>query len=306
MQLKESKLLLMPTKIKTSISDEVMFISNRKCVVCQKPGHHIHHIDGNNSNNGFDNLALLCFSHHDLASIRGGLSRKLSPGEIKKYRALHYKRVAHDRKLKSDPKYRSLKNFDFLYELCLDANVAIEVGKLKNNLDSSNWDLTETTLPGLYAFPYNIGTRGRQAILEALEEISSRTRDQIPINVALSITNLVTHIVPSKRKKERVDVNELNLYELGITTGFNIVYDGIKYLKSEKHALRGLELIYRVARYSGFNKKVLNAALRDSDRLLDMSKSFSKMNRLIYVFKTAIETERNDYPDLPDEFDNLF
>lgn len=295
----------MPSRIKASISDEVMFKSDRKCIVCQNPGHHIHHIDGNKSNNSFDNLALLCFPDHDLATVKSGLSRKLSPGEIKKFRALHYKKIAHERRLKSDPKYRIWKNEDFMYELCSDAMVSLEVGKLKMNLSSSDWVLTDSSLTGFYAFPYDIGIRGRQAILAALEEISSRTRDKMPKDIAFSITNLATHVIPTKTKKETVNVKELDLYELGVATGFNITYDGIKYLDSGKHARCGLELIYRIARYSGFNKRVMNVACRDLDRLLQMSKSYTKMNRLINIYKKAIETKQINYPELPDEYDSF-
>lgn len=296
----------MPSRIKPSISDEVMFLSNRKCVVCQNPGHHIHHIDGNKSNNEFDNLALLCFADHDLATIKSGLSRKLSPGEIKKFRALHYKRVTHERKLKSDPKSRTWKNVDFMYELCLDAMVSIEVGKLKISLSSSDWNLTNNILMGFYAFPYEIGIRGRQAILEALEEISSRTRDKMPKDIALSITNLVTHFLPTKGKNEIMSAKESDLYELAVATGFNIAYDGIKYLDSGNHARRGLELIYRIARYSRFNKRVINVAFRELDRLLEMSKNYPTMNRFIDFYKTAVKTKQISYPELPDEYDNFY
>jgi hypothetical protein len=295
----------MTTKIKTTTSDEVMFKSNGKCVVCQNPGHHIHHIDGNNNNHAFENLALLCFSHHHDATITGGLARKLSAGEIKKYRALHYKKVAHERKLKSNPKYRTLKNIDFLYELCLDAIVAIEVGKLKNNLSSSDWGSTDTSLFSFFAFPDNIGIRGRQTILEALEEISSRTRDGMPLDVAYSISNLVTYIIPTKRIGDTINTKELTLYELGIATGFNIVYDGIKYLNNCKHAYRGLDLIFRVTRYSGFNKKVMEVSLRDIDRLLEMSSSYTIMNKLISIYKTSIKTKDVQHPDLPNDLEEM-
>jgi len=56
-----------------------------------KKGDHIHHLDGNPSNNNIDNLALLCFEHHNMASVTGNLSKKLSRLTILNYREHHYK-----------------------------------------------------------------------------------------------------------------------------------------------------------------------------------------------------------------------
>jgi hypothetical protein len=184
--------------------------------------------------------------------------------------------------------------------------VSIEVGKLKSNLSSSDWNLTDKTLMGFYSFPSEVGIRGRQAILEALEEISSRTRDKIPKDTVYTIGSLVTYIIPTKGKGETVNMQEWNLYQLGMATGFNIAYDGIKYLDNGKHAKLGLEIIFRLARYSRFNKRVMSTAFREMDRLLDISKSYKKMNKLIVIYKKAIETKEMMYPILPNEYNDFY
>jgi hypothetical protein len=64
-----------------------VLISNRQsCCVCQKFQVQLHHIDENPENNSPDNLAVLCLSHHDLASMKIGLSKKLRPEDIRRYK----------------------------------------------------------------------------------------------------------------------------------------------------------------------------------------------------------------------------
>ena len=84
-------------KIPVTIDAEIMFLSNLKCCIDNKKGDHIHHLDGNNSNNSLDNLVLLCFDCHNQASIKGNLGKKLSVPVIKKYRAHHYQVIKTQR-----------------------------------------------------------------------------------------------------------------------------------------------------------------------------------------------------------------
>ncbi len=55
-----------------------MYDSQYVCSVCQQQACHIHHIDGNHSNNIEENLICLCTSHHDEAHTRRQLSQNLS------------------------------------------------------------------------------------------------------------------------------------------------------------------------------------------------------------------------------------
>lgn len=66
------------------ISEEVMFRHDRTCCVCRDKGKdvQIHHLDENPSNNDPENLAVLCFDHHNDTQIRGGFGRKLSAAAV--------------------------------------------------------------------------------------------------------------------------------------------------------------------------------------------------------------------------------
>ncbi len=44
-------------KVPQEIVDEVAYRSDLLCAVCETPGHHIHHIDGNPSNNVSRNVS---------------------------------------------------------------------------------------------------------------------------------------------------------------------------------------------------------------------------------------------------------
>jgi hypothetical protein len=70
-------------------SDEVLFASDYTCCVCRNPEREvlqIHHIDGDPSNNEFDNLAALCGECHHKTQVRGGFGKQLSPGLVQRYR----------------------------------------------------------------------------------------------------------------------------------------------------------------------------------------------------------------------------
>ncbi len=74
-------------KIASALAERVQFASDRTCCICRVPGRRcqIAHIDNDSSNDAFDNLAFLCFDHHDEAHIEGGLARNLTPGIVRLY-----------------------------------------------------------------------------------------------------------------------------------------------------------------------------------------------------------------------------
>ncbi len=102
--------------------------------VDQKRGDHIHHIDGNNSNYDFNNLALLCFDCHNEASIKGSLRKKLSPKAIVKFRDHHYSVIQHNRRLSLYSINQPIINLtsDDLIKAATTANILFEIIKIEN------------------------------------------------------------------------------------------------------------------------------------------------------------------------------
>src|SRR5688572_20084380 len=73
---------------------EVLLQCKRRCCVCvglngdlSVKSLQIAHLDGNRNNNRSDNLAPLCFDHHNEYDSIPSQSKKLTPAEIKAYRA---------------------------------------------------------------------------------------------------------------------------------------------------------------------------------------------------------------------------
>lgn len=80
-------------KISDSVQTEILVQSRRRCCICFglnrdetiKRGQ-LAHVDGDSSNNAPENLAYLCFDHHDEFDSRTSQSKGLLPSEILKYR----------------------------------------------------------------------------------------------------------------------------------------------------------------------------------------------------------------------------
>ncbi len=68
--------------------DDLMFASDHTCCICREKGKHVHvhHINGNTSDNNPSNLAVLCLDCHSKVTGSEGLGRRFTSGEIKKYK----------------------------------------------------------------------------------------------------------------------------------------------------------------------------------------------------------------------------
>lgn len=80
-------------KIPPKTEHEVLTQSGRRCALCWGLEHdlgvkqiQIAHIDRNNSNNDFKNLAPLCLLHHDLYDTTPRQTKKITPKELEQYR----------------------------------------------------------------------------------------------------------------------------------------------------------------------------------------------------------------------------
>lgn len=85
--------------IPVDIAAKVLFLSDRTCCVCHEEGKpvQIHHIDEDNTNNGYQNLAVLCLDCHTETQIEGGFHRKLDAEQVLLYRNDWLDRVARER-----------------------------------------------------------------------------------------------------------------------------------------------------------------------------------------------------------------
>ena len=87
-------------KIPGNIQKDVLVSSRRRCCICYglyrnlntKKGQ-IAHLDGNNENFKLDNLAFLCFDHHDTFDGTTSQSKNFTIKEVKEYRTELYNDV---------------------------------------------------------------------------------------------------------------------------------------------------------------------------------------------------------------------
>lgn len=84
------------TKIPEGVRAEILRANRHACAVCQKRRVQLHHIDGDPSNHAVDNLAALCLEHHDMATMTGALTRKLTASDVIHYKTAWEGRCAAD------------------------------------------------------------------------------------------------------------------------------------------------------------------------------------------------------------------
>jgi hypothetical protein len=76
------------SKIPGRIATSLLVANNHTCCICRQPRKHvqIHHIDGDNSNCGEQNLAVLCLDCHSRVTGDEGLGRRYSETEVREYK----------------------------------------------------------------------------------------------------------------------------------------------------------------------------------------------------------------------------
>ena len=97
------------------IQNQILVRSRRRCCICfglesdleTKEGQ-VAHLDRNNTNYDFDNLAFLCLRHHDQYDSKTSQSKGLREGEVKRYRKELYDRIVSG--LLDDTKSKAAKN----------------------------------------------------------------------------------------------------------------------------------------------------------------------------------------------------
>jgi len=80
-------------RIPPDVEESVLVLCRRRCCLCYglnrdigiKTGQ-IAHLDGRNDNNDLDNLAFMCFEHHDQYDTRTSQSKGLTPREARRFR----------------------------------------------------------------------------------------------------------------------------------------------------------------------------------------------------------------------------
>jgi len=239
-----------------------MFKADLLCCVCENRGDHIHHLDSDPSNNDFDNLVLVCFNHHNEITHQGGLSRRLSPNLLRRFRTSLHRKIEAKRAM---PKLEETKtrvvghqiSEDHLFQLMLDAVSIREIRKIRSDLDSDQDDTVLAAIYHLSSFLESSGVRGRRAVLEVLDDVASRTRFGIAEKVAQATASAAYHALPIRSirfpAKIRISEVEIGLIEYGLSIGLSFAYDGALYMKNIRVVDAGSELLWKILRYARIN-----------------------------------------------------
>jgi len=244
-------------KVPSRMTDTVLFESDRTCCICNDPSRtvQIHHLDGDPNNNNFDNLAVLCLEHHNEATITSGMGRKLTEGQIKKYRDHWYEVV---RSLRSNLIVKIPSNEE-LHLALLEALSCHEIKKINAELIEKNWKEQTLLVKSLFLYTtISYGHRVRSEILYTLKDLSERTRFGMPSDIASIIENIILQALPisslvCESEIELTD-DDKSLFSRATHIGFSMSYDALKYLSDFKVFAYGARILSIVLRFANLNK----------------------------------------------------
>jgi hypothetical protein len=297
--------------IPAKTENDVMYSSDRLCCIDKKKGVHIHHVDGNPSNNEFNNLALLCFDCHDEATKTGSLSKKLSPGTIIKYRTYHYEVVSKTRQANLDkltPKTTHPSYLDNL-NLAIQANVLIEIAKIRAEYESSaeidrTYIIQKLNAFHKYAFP-----RVSAELFEFLIQVSYGVRAGMSLHALFTVNSLMMDYFPPHGEKV-TKVQMETVAKLAIEIAYGIIYDTSIYT-SKYHSMKiGYDILQRIYMVGEDTK---NASIKNDvvNSLNEIRKNLSRPERndlglailMLETYDKHIQEKNHFQPNLSDELD---
>jgi hypothetical protein len=217
------------------IESQVMEKSEGKCY-CGVRGHQIHHIDGNNSNNDFDNLVFLCIDHHDDATIvlskANRLIKRLTPAQLKKARDKHYRDIDRKKEVALKHFKATLKNVsdENLYRASLDANIIMEIIRIRNTwFDAGDWEKRGEAVNKVRMYSEHSSLRVAKEVIDFMYFLSGFTRNDMPCNFSDLIEYITIEYFPyPENEKEKKVVEELAEDCANLATA--IIYDAFIYL----------------------------------------------------------------------------
>ncbi|MFT3885718.1 MAG: hypothetical protein QM724_09890 [Flavobacteriales bacterium] len=264
-------------------------------------------MDGDSSNTVEDNLAFLCFAHHEEAERTSPLIRKLTPGVIRRYRSLHYQAIANERKkvvgLMDQPIHGLTEGA--LIEASLTATILLDVIKIEAEYYATSRTERADVLSKLGIYADYTNYRVALAVLQLLSSVSHMTRSGSSEEHTGVISSLVYNFFPSAHggaHEEQIRA----LAKLCIDAGNSIVYDAVIHLRDLRVALPGLTVLKFIHR-QGVHRK-MQALVEDVSEAFDwLEASMSRPDRddlgvamdMIKFYRTDLEDDDLSYPMFP-------
>jgi hypothetical protein len=297
-------------KIPRKVEDDVMFKSRGKCY-CGKRGDEIHHIDGNPANNDFNNLVLICHDHHDDASVKNGLKKRLSPTQIKQRRNDLYAKNEVKSRIELKHYKSTLKKItqEDLYRAALDANIIVEIIKVSSEFhEERNWEKRSEIIRKLRKYSEHKSIRISNEVFEFLLDVSGYTRGGMTSDISGWILSIIIEFFPySDNPKDKELI--INIAETCGNIAFGISYDAFIHLGNLAVAESGLEILKYICNSSKALKipEMRNITLHQYSELEETLQrpernDLQNAKRLLKVYKNDIDTHGLMTPnDLPSD-----
>lgn len=293
------------TKIPLKVQEEVMFRSKGLCY-CKQPGDQIHHINEINTDHSFDNLVLVCFKHHDEASLKGGLKRRPSKTLIKRLRDELYKNNEEQRRIELKHYDKQLKKVseENLLRAALDANIIMKIIDAKEAFGTHrDWEKRSDTLWNLRKYSEYSGLRVSDEIINFISQVVGYTRSGMKSDFSDGIFYLIMDFFPYSENKE----DEIKIIEIAKRcshAGSNIVYDAFIYLGNFAVASSGLEIlkfVYRRGKDLGIKEICQNVLSEYSDLEHHLNRKertdLEDSKRMLQAFKNDLDKRGVGVPD---------
>lgn len=230
--------------IPSGIKRELHFRSRSKCY-CGARGDQLHHLDENPSNNDFDNLVLLCFEHHDDASVKNGLRARPDAKTIKRLRDEHYARIQKGDRLKIKNYGKLIKtiNQDSLYRAAFEASLTTELVKIRYEFRHEHDTLKQEAILGKLDLYDELWTvRLFEYFLNIAEDVTDTGRSGLTSYSASRIRSIIEHHFPSADELKSKKDTESLLREC-TNIGFALAYDAALYSNNKLIMCHGMEIL---------------------------------------------------------------
>lgn len=294
------------TKIPGATEGQLLYKTDYKCCVCNKRGDHIHHLDDNPDNNNIDNLAFLCFQHHNEATIKNSLSKTLRKESIIKYRKHHYKVIENKRKRELGSLNKPINKLteEKLMSVTKTALIIIELENVKAKYFSADWDKRSEIIGELDKYVNHTNNRLAYDILDFLSIAASQARGGMTESVASNILGQILNFCPSFHSKENRK-QAIELAKQCINIGDNIAYDSFIHLRKITIAMYGLTIIkfiYRQAKENNIPelKKEVERAYNELKSTLQRPerKDLGDAQKMLKIFHDDLEVWNLAFPML--------
>jgi hypothetical protein len=294
--------------IPTRIENQVMDKSESRCY-CGVRGHQIHHIDGDSTNNDFDNLIFLCIDHHDDATIvlnkSPRLIKRLTPTQLKAARDKHYRQIERKKELELKHYKATLKNVteENLYRAALDANIMIELLKIKDLCyESHDWQKRAKEIEKIRIYSENSSLHISREVLNFMYCLAGMTRADMPSDFSDLIESIVLDYFPyPNNTQERKVVEELA--EGCAKIASDIIYDAFIHLGNFAVASSGFFILkylqlkakdYKMPKIS----EIVNKHYKEIESHLNRPerKDLEESKQLVSIFKKDLNDPGLTFP----------